>query len=478
MNTTKFIVSEQNNGYMYSDTLQAFLYVPDKFQKSIVHPNMMDEYYSKKYRFLRDKGAFSEPKTEFQTRYDAESVRMNMANLRQLLIEVTDSCNLMCKYCGYGDFYSNYDKRETRDQTFANVKVLVDYLAELWKSPFNTSFNNKITIGFYGGEPLMNMQLIKKTIDYVEQLHINNLYFGYNMTTNAMLLDRYMDYLAEKNFTLLISLDGNEYNSSYRVDKAKKGSFKRVTSNVHKLKDKYPDYFEKSVNFNAVLHDRNSVEECFTFIKQEFGKVPRVSELNTNGIASELVDEFMRMFNSKLESSTEAIKHAEIKEEFKMEDAASVQFHSMIMNYCGNRYDSYVDLFAATNRDRWIPTGTCRPFEKKLFLTVNGKILPCEKIGQEHVIARLVDGKLELDCEAVANYYSSLYEKVVKSCKHCYLKKACGQCMFLLKEKEGHLVCPGIQSREKLMQHFSDFVTYAEKHPQDYDDLMSNITII
>ena len=32
------------------------------------------------------------------------------------------------------------------------------------------------------------------------------------------------------------------------------------------------------------------------------------------------------------------------------------------------------------------PTVTCRPFERKLFLTVRGKILPCEKIGQEHAI--------------------------------------------------------------------------------------------
>ena len=45
--------------------------------------------------------------------------------------------------------------------------------------------------------------------------------------------------------------------------------------------------------------------------------------------------------------------------------------------------------------DRYIPTGTCRPFERKLFLTVRGKILPCEKIGQEHAIGYLKGWKTE-----------------------------------------------------------------------------------
>ncbi|MFK2292020.1 radical SAM peptide maturase [Bacteroides fragilis] len=195
-----------------------------------------------------------------------------MACLRQLLIEVTDKCNLKCKYCGYGEFYSNYDRRETRNQTFDNVKVLIDYLANLWRSDYNISHNNTVTIGFYGGEPLLNMKLIRETITYVEGLHIANLKFDYNMTTNAMLLDRCMDYLVEKDFTLLISLDGDEYQSGYRVDKHGKSSFARVAGNIQKLKDTYPEFFEKNVRFNAVLHDRNSVEECYKSIYGLFGK--------------------------------------------------------------------------------------------------------------------------------------------------------------------------------------------------------------
>ncbi|MBA7551086.1 hypothetical protein ES705_43621 [subsurface metagenome] len=86
------------------------------------------------------------------------------------------------------------------------------------------------------------------------------------MTTNAMLLDRYMDYLVQHDFRILISLDGNEKNHSYRVDHAGKNSFKKVLANIKLLQQTFPDFFETNVYFNAVLHNRNSVAEIYKFI--------------------------------------------------------------------------------------------------------------------------------------------------------------------------------------------------------------------
>lgn len=73
------------------------------------------------------------------------------------------------------------------------------------------------------------------------------------MTTNAILLDRYMDFLAENEFRLLISLDGDEKGQSYRVDTKGKNSFDKVLANIQLLRSKYPSYFEHYVMFNSVL---------------------------------------------------------------------------------------------------------------------------------------------------------------------------------------------------------------------------------
>ena len=40
-----------------------------------------------------------------------EDVISNLLNLSHLIFEVTDACNLRCKYCGYADLYKGYDKR-------------------------------------------------------------------------------------------------------------------------------------------------------------------------------------------------------------------------------------------------------------------------------------------------------------------------------------------------------------------------------
>ena len=52
------------------------------------------------------------------------------------------------------------------------------------------------------------------------------------------------------------------------------------------------------------------------------------------------------MFNDKTESFKTALTHdPDIKDDFEMEDDASLAYHFMIMNYGGNRYSDYVDLF-------------------------------------------------------------------------------------------------------------------------------------
>ena len=75
------------------------------------------------------------------------------------------------------------------------------------------------------------MDFIKQTVDYVEKLNIRRKIL-FSMTTNAMLLDRYLDYLVEKGFHLLVSLDGDKHGDSYRVDKSGNSSVERVMRTV------------------------------------------------------------------------------------------------------------------------------------------------------------------------------------------------------------------------------------------------------
>ena len=125
-------------------------------------------------------------------RITATTVRHNLANLRQVTFEVTDDCNLRCRYCGYGEMYCGYDERKSGYLDFSQVKPLVDYLSGIWSTYLPDSSQTVTYFSFYGGEPLLNMPFIEEAVKYIEDLGLNRKVF-YSMTTNAMLLDRYMD---------------------------------------------------------------------------------------------------------------------------------------------------------------------------------------------------------------------------------------------------------------------------------------------
>ena len=85
--------------------------------------------------------------------------------------------------------------------------------------------------------------------------------FIFTMTTNGVLLDKYMDYIVENNIHFSVSLDGNKSNNSYRIFHNQKPSFDIVFKNLKLFQQKHPDYFEKHVRFLSVLHKKNSIFE-------------------------------------------------------------------------------------------------------------------------------------------------------------------------------------------------------------------------
>ena len=185
---------------------------------------------------------------------DEKIVKNNLINLKNLVFEVTEKCNLCCKYCGLSErLYEKYDTREWRDLPFEKARLMIDYLVELWKDNFVKDANMPFIVGFYGGEPLLNISLIKQIIEYIEGSNIVGRKIYYSMTTNGMLLNRYMDFLKEKNFNLAISLDGGVTSQSYRVDFSGNNSYERVFQNIKSLQEKYPDYFNSEyVTFISV----------------------------------------------------------------------------------------------------------------------------------------------------------------------------------------------------------------------------------
>jgi len=307
-----------------------------------------------------------------------EGIHNQLSNIKQIVFEVTDACNLRCTYCSYGELYDNYDKRDNKNLDINKAKALIDYVIKQLSLPANRTRYNELMISFYGGEPLLNMDFVQSIVTYTQQKKSDRLGFKYNTTTNGVFIKKHLDFLMKYNFRLLVSLDGSEVHDGHRKYHNGKSSFKTVFNNVAYIKERYPSFFEENISFNAVLHNLNNAQEVFLFFRQHFEKIPEFSLINDMGVSSDMLSKFETIAKHK-----EIIEYSDshMEEILDLNSGANQSLRRFIFHFSGNMFRDYNYLLNRTDDTRrYVPTGTCYPFSKKVYLTVTGKILPCERI--------------------------------------------------------------------------------------------------
>jgi len=140
----------------------------------------------------------------------------NFLITNNLIIVPTLRCNLNCDYC-YVDKNS-----KKKDMDFETVKKAIGYFF---------THNKEKRITFYGGEPLLNLELIKKVVSYTDKLEPT-----YSIYTNALKIDNeILSFLKQKKFYILFSFDG-----SSKFARGSKIIISKIRENIKKLVDNYP----------------------------------------------------------------------------------------------------------------------------------------------------------------------------------------------------------------------------------------------
>lgn len=402
-----------------------------------------------------------------------------LANTPQITFEITERCNLSCVYCAYGKLYHNRDIRLGRDLPLENAIAFLQYIQKLWDTGYDTQGVSNVTISFYGGEPLLNMPFIQGVVDYVEnKLCTYDKIFIFSMTTNALLLPRYMDYLVGKKFKLLISLDGDEKGSSLRVFHNGQQAFGKISEAIKLLKEQFPDYFDLYVGFNAVLNSRTSVKDITEYIYKQYNKIPTISEINTDGLNKEEKDLFESIFLDKWKSTMDM--NSEIVEQPFWGNPHFERIARYILMHSPYVYMDYNELLFNSQQDRKkLPTGTCFPFTKKVFITVTGKIMPCEKISYKYKLGIIENSKVNIDFEAIAKMYNAYYKKVENVCLKCFNHDGCLCCMFNNGQLESSFArCQYFvtaRDKEAMEIEVADFLS---KYPEAYAHIMEQYEVI
>ena len=177
----------------------------------------------------------------------AQNWRRIAGKFDHLIIEATQDCNMRCRYCVYSGEHNNIRVHNQSAMPWDTARKAIDFFL---KNPGHQRPYQHI--GFYGGEPLMNIALIIRCVEYVRSRD-PNVTFG--MSTNGTLLsERIRHFLVAHEFRLLVSLDGpGEVHDQNRITVGGKGSFDTIIRNLRALKESAPEYYAKRVGFQTVV---------------------------------------------------------------------------------------------------------------------------------------------------------------------------------------------------------------------------------
>ncbi len=149
--------------------------------------------------------------------------------VKALCLHIAHTCNLNCEYCFASQGKYHGDRAV---MSFEVGKRALDFLIE------NSGSRRNLEVDFFGGEPLMNFDVVKELVAYarsVEKEKGKN--FRFTLTTNGILIDDDVIEFANKEMSnVVLSLDGRkEIHDHYRVDYNGKGSWEKIVPKFQKL---------------------------------------------------------------------------------------------------------------------------------------------------------------------------------------------------------------------------------------------------
>lgn len=274
------------NGAFFDYTRQ---YVIKKLENKYTLQDI-NEAYDELFNIYKQGKLFSQD--TFENLVSKENIS---SPIKAICLNVSHDCNLRCKYCfaSKGDFNC---KREI--MSLDTAKKAIDFLVS------HSGNIKNLEMDFFGGEPLMNFDVVKETVKYARSLEKKySKNFRFTLTTNGLLLDDdKIDFINKEIYDVVLSLDGRkETNDKFRVTKTGTGSYDLVLPKFKKLVEKRKQkqyyvrgtYSKENLNFTQdLMHLYNlgfkelSLEPAF--YNEDFQKgieasdLPEILKENTN----------------------------------------------------------------------------------------------------------------------------------------------------------------------------------------------------
>jgi len=429
------IESLNGNSYIYDDASQLILGVRDEDEMEWLQNNKeitLETINSAPNRFkqlINTMNLFCRSKTLIQEKKLIQSKKQK--GIRQLILEVTESCNLRCKYCIFSDYYENTRNYSSNKMPWETAKRAIDQFFQynLCCLKINPQLTPAIT--FYGGEPLINFILIKRAVNYIE-VKYKSLFntIEYSLTTNGVLLTtEIIKFLISKQFYSVISLDGDrDSNDRNRVDINNKGTFNQVIKNIKEFQK-----IEKELAVNpnvtyfviATVYDfQDSIEKRLSALQslkieqKKFRRFSFVDNFNSSFYEKQDMKKSLNDFSSTLWRL-----YTDPSQNKFVYDFVNKIYNELILNISNRRQFQ--------NR---LMRNSCVPGLDKLMVTVEGNFHACEKVSHNYPVGNVETGLNFENIEAQIRIFNEINEKKCFSCSYSNL---CTVCVKQLEKGDG-----------------------------------------
>lgn len=343
------------------------------------------------------------------------------SKLNHMILQLTQNCNLRCEYCVYSGGYHNRS-HTNKKMSFETAKKSIDFLVKHSKDTL------KLSLSFYGGEPLLEYSLLQECILYAEKRALGKEIL-FNFTTNGTLLteDKF-EFLKNHDVQIMISLDGPQkvHDKRRKYARSKKGSFDVIIKNITKLKKYDPKYYKNNVKFNTVFDAENSFSIISEFFRRE-------QLLNDNKCFATFINEDYSLEEHSVGDQFIAEYRYEMFKFFlykcgrlKKENVSKLIFESINSSDMWKQLDKNVIMKQLPFK--FHRGGPCLPGGKRLFVSCEGDFFTCERVSESTDVAKIGDIDNGFDMNKVSQLLN-IERFSEEQCRNCWAYHYCNICV-------------------------------------------------
>ena len=420
--------------HLFETPKNYYFYDVNKNQSIMIEPNLhtyldtmiydyenfiINEKYEEEIKELKDRGYLSDNRVEKIKHPSTDNLDLYLKRkLRMLTIQLTHGCNLRCSYCPYTSNDGTYRLHGNKKIDIETIKKGLLILRD------NSVDSSRVSVGFYGGEPLVEFDLIKEAVNYCKEI-FRGKEVNYTITTNGTLIsNEILEFFDKEDFQIVMSLDGpKELNDKNRkfID-SNKSVFDIVIENIIYIEENYKR-LSKKMTINMVIDPTQDFEKY----KLLFEEYPI---LNNITIRSSLVEDD---YKEEKYISTEKFSNDYSYAKFLL--------HLYYLGEIDINNKLYRSMFSRTINDLWeqpasqstlgninCPSGPCVPGNTRLMVNVDGLLFPCERVSENvesNCIGNVQDGFNLEKTEKIIN----IADSIIENCRNCFAFRHCTLCV-------------------------------------------------